>query len=59
MSKGPWNKCDECGKFIPFADFESGAARREMVLPDSWCSSETYETLCARHKRGDVTEGQS
>lgn len=41
-----WNRCDVCGHFIAMADFESGAALREMTTPDSAYSMESYKTLC-------------
>ena len=40
-----WNKCDVCGKFISFNDFEAGAIRRVIDPVD-----EIYETLCIEHK---------
>ena len=43
-----WNRCDCCGKFIPFKDFEDETAMREMVTPDTYFTSETYQTLCAK-----------
>ena len=47
-----WNRCDECGRYIAVEDFSpEGAATRIMVLPESDCSVETYETLCAKHAR--------
>lgn len=45
----PWNRCDDCGKFIPLGDFVTGAASRKMTDVDSSFSAETYETLCKRH----------
>ena len=48
-----WNKCDVCGRFISYEDFSSGNATREMILPDSDCSVEEYETLCKNHRKGD------
>lgn len=41
-----WNRCDGCGKFIPFKDFESGEATREFVTPDSMFTTEEYENFC-------------
>jgi len=41
-------RCDVCGKFISFADLESGAAKRMMTTPDSAYSFEDYETMCPR-----------
>lgn len=54
MSKRTWNRCDQCGRFIPLADFESGAAVRRLMTPDSDVSTETYEALCRDHALGDV-----
>lgn len=51
-----WNRCDECGKFIPYRDFENGAARHELLLPDSEFSIETYGTLCKDHNRREPEE---
>lgn len=44
-----WNRCDVCGKFIPYADFDSGAAIRYMVTPDSDFTAETWDTVCKVH----------
>ena len=44
-----WNRCDECGRFIPLADFDSGAAQRHLLTPDSDRSREEFETLCKKH----------
>jgi hypothetical protein len=44
-----WNRCDECGKFIPYDDFYNGRAVRIMKTPDSELTVETYETLCRLH----------
>ena len=44
-----WNKCDKCGRFISFEDFDNGSAIRVLVTPDSEFTAETYETLCKEH----------
>ena len=44
-----WNRCDVCGRFISYEDFKNNIASRKMILPDSEISSETYQTLCAKH----------
>ena len=44
-----WNKCDGCGRIIPYSDFESGVAIHHMVMPDTDFSSEEWETLCGDH----------
>ncbi len=46
-----WNRCDECGQFIPFKDFENGSARKEMMTPLSEFTHEEYETLCRKHSK--------
>lgn len=46
-----WNRCDICGRFIPYEDFASGDATNIMVLPDSDLSTETWETYCRIHVR--------
>lgn len=46
--RDPWNRCDECGRFIALADFDRGAVRR-LVYPDSEFTRETWETLCIAH----------
>jgi hypothetical protein len=43
-----WNRCDVCGKFIAFDDFDHGAIRC-MITPDSHFTHEEYETLCIQH----------
>ncbi len=44
-----WNRCDVCGKFIPYHDFDSGLAVRYMKTPDSHYTAETWGTLCKNH----------
>lgn len=44
-----WNKCQECGRIIPYIDFESGKALNRMITPDSDVSYESWETLCRDH----------
>jgi len=44
-----WNKCQKCGRIIPYSDIESGKAIHVMVTPDSEVSSETFKTLCRDH----------
>jgi hypothetical protein len=39
-------RCDDCGRFIPYRDIEDGAAMHRLVYPDSFCTRETYETVC-------------
>jgi len=55
MNKELWNKCDICGRIIPFKDFESGLATREMITPDSEFTSEDWETLCKKHNKSNKT----
>lgn len=44
----PWNRCDECGRFIALSKFGCCAVRR-LVYPDSEFTRETWETLCEKH----------
>jgi len=46
-----WNKCDECGRIIPYVDFESGNALHQMITPDSDLTYESWETLCRDHHK--------
>ncbi len=39
-------KCDHCGQFIPWSDFDAAKATRNLWLPDSDYSAESYVTLC-------------
>lgn len=48
-----WNRCDVCGRFIAFEDFDRGAVR-QLVTPDSAYTRETYETLCIEHATAGV-----
>ena len=41
-----WNRCDDCGRFIPMAAFHDGTAKRAMVTPDTAFTAETYVTIC-------------
>jgi len=49
--KDPWNKCDVCGRFIPYCDFEKGDASHKMITPDSDVSYEQFETFCKNHNQ--------
>ena len=46
-----WNRCEICGKFISYDDFESGEASHRMVQPDWEYGAETWETLCKEHNK--------
>jgi hypothetical protein len=37
-----WNRCDYCGRFIAYADFESGKAVSYMEHPDTEITRETW-----------------
>jgi hypothetical protein len=47
--RSPWShcrfRCDDCGRFIGFNDFEHGATRK-LDTPDSHFTAESYITLC-------------
>jgi hypothetical protein len=45
----PWNRCDECGRFIPLRDFADDKATRRLIAPESLYTHETWETLCRDH----------
>lgn len=47
--EGAWNRCDVCGRFIPYDDFAGGHAERNLITPDSAFTREEWETLCHRH----------
>jgi hypothetical protein len=42
-------QCQVCGRFISYADIESGKATHVMVTPDSHVSYEEWETKCEKH----------
>jgi hypothetical protein len=44
-----WDRCDQCGRFIPLEDFTTGRALRVLVTPDAYGAVETWETLCRDH----------
>ncbi len=48
MTEKHWNRCDECGRFIAYADFLSHAAVRTCVTPESLTTHETYWTACRK-----------
>jgi hypothetical protein len=52
-----WNRCDICGRFIAYKDFDHGAVRT-LLTPDSDHSREEWETLCQRHRDGAGADGQ-
>ncbi len=41
-------RCDDCGRFIPYRDIEDRSATHRLVYPDSFCTRETYETVCRK-----------
>jgi len=54
-------KCLDCGQFIANKDLIKGQARHQMVTPDAYGTSETWETLCPKclKKEGKVLENAS
>ena len=46
-----WNRCDECGRFIPLNDFATGNATHKLLEPDSDLGNEKWETLCYEHSK--------
>ncbi|MDE2098009.1 MAG: hypothetical protein KGL39_12220 [Patescibacteria group bacterium] len=46
--KMPTLKCDVCGRFISWADFNSEKAMRRLNTPDSQFSREEYDTVCPK-----------
>jgi hypothetical protein len=52
-----WNRCDICGRFIAYKDFDHGAVRT-LLTPDSDRSREEWETLCRIHRDGTDADGQ-
>lgn len=58
MKRTLWNKCDVCGRIIPYKDLESGKAKHEMITPDSAVSEETFESLCRAHNKKKETHAQ-
>ena len=59
-SKQTCPKCDECGKFIPFSDIESGAAKHTVSLRmfGSDGVSEDHEWLCRKHAVSEDGPGE-
>jgi hypothetical protein len=56
--KDPWNRCDQCGRFISLDDFADGKATHKMLEPSSDLGVETWETLCSAHSNA-VTVSES
>ena len=54
MRKGFWYKCDYCGCYIAYEDFNKKEAIREMILPESELSVETYETYHIECKNKEI-----
>lgn len=40
-------RCDSCGKYISYKDFDHGATRK-LIVPDNHFGKEDYETICIR-----------
>ena len=49
-----WNKCCYCGKFIKYNDFVDKKAENIMVLPESICTNETWETYHVKCREQDI-----
>ena len=48
-------KCQVCGKFISLSDIEEGLAKHILEYPDSYYTTESYESLCRQcYKKEDV-----
>ncbi len=47
--KDTWNKCEVCGRFIPYSDIDKGAAIHRELEPSSHFGPEKWETLCKLH----------
>lgn len=47
-----WNqmpiKCDICGQFVSIQSLIDGEAIRKLITPDTYFTSEEYETVCAK-----------
>lgn len=53
-------KCNVCGRFVSYADLDSGAAIHDMVTPSSHLTMEEWETLCARcHQKARYSEAMN
>lgn len=48
MKRDAWNRCAECGRFIPYEDFATDAAKRTFIHPDTEFTAEKWENLCRR-----------
>jgi hypothetical protein len=55
MKLEQWNRCDICGKFIAYDDFDNGATH-ELVTYDTEYTDETWETLCKKHAKQEPTK---
>lgn len=42
-------KCAVCGRFVSYADLDSGKATHREITPDSAYTYEEWETLCPEH----------
>ena len=51
-------RCDYCGRFISYADFDDGKAECYMVTPDTEFTWEEYAThhMACRNPDGDKQE---
>lgn len=41
-NEGIWNRCEICGQFIGFAEFDAETATHNLVYPDSEITVETW-----------------
>ena len=46
-------QCDCCGRFVSYADIDSGRAIYREITPDSAFTQEEYLTLCPTCKEND------
>lgn len=54
MKRDYWNRCDQCGRFIPLTDFYEEGATHKMLEPSSDLGNETWETLCKDHSEQNL-----
>ena len=58
INRNPWNRCQECGRFVSFHDLSEGKALYQELTPSSYYTFETWELVCSKCLKKDLGESQ-
>ena len=52
-----WNKCNVCGRFIAYSDFETGKAVNVLTNPSAYGAEEEWDTYHVACEEDDKAVG--